>query len=282
MDVPAVVLAVVLAEAAVGGLALLWLGPTWGAVRHGYELLLGTTLALMSWGALAALQVPLETVALRRPELAAAAEQLDTALLATTVLAGLAVVALAARAAPVGRWLGIAAVAAGLWSFVPFAILRAERLGAASTGEIAIGVVELLAGALLLGAVWDGMVLGHWYLVERRLSNRYMIWIAWVNVAAVVAGLVSVGLSARNPVPCAGLTGGELQTCALTFSPVLTIGSMTIVLGVGVLALIAIIAGFNVKLAREGGRSIQASTGMFYLAVILAPAAEFAAKVRFF
>jgi hypothetical protein len=46
--------------------------------------------------------------------------------------------------------------------------------------------------------------------------------------------------------------------------------------------LIALIAGFNVKLAREGGRSIQASTGMFYLAVILAPAVEFAAKVRFF
>ncbi len=72
------------------------------------------------------------------------------------------------------------------------------------------------------------------------------------------------------------------RRCALTFSPILTIGSMTIIMGVGVLALIAIIAGFNVKLAREGGRSIQASTGMFYLAVILAPAAEFAAKVRFF
>ncbi|MBW3621659.1 MAG: hypothetical protein KY461_15555, partial [Actinobacteria bacterium] len=136
--------------------------------------------------------------------------------------------------------------------------------------------------AFLLGAIWDGMVLGHWYLVERRLSNRYMVWIAWANAAAVLAGYVSVALSARHPVPCAGLTGGELEACALTFSPILTIGSMTIIMGAGVLALIAIIAGFNIKLAREGGRSIQASTGMFYLAVILAPAAEFAAKVRFF
>jgi TRAP-type C4-dicarboxylate transport system permease large subunit len=50
----------------------------------------------------------------------------------------------------------------------------------------------------------------------------------------------------------------------------------------GVLSLLALIAGFNVRLAREGGRSIQAATGMFYLAVILAPAVEFAAKVRFF
>ena len=66
------------------------------------------------------------------------------------------------------------------------------------------------------------------------------------------------------------------------FSPLLSVGNMTLTLGIGTLALVALIAGFNVKLANEGGRSIQASTGMFYLAVILAPAAEFAAKVRFF
>jgi hypothetical protein len=282
VDVPAVVLAIVLAETAVGGLAFLWLAPTWGAVRHGYEILLGTTLALMAWGAHAALRVPLETLAERSPELAGATGQLRTALLLTTILAAVAVVALLVKVPLVGRWTGIAAVLVGLYAFLPFASLRAERLGGSGGGEVAFGVLELLAGAVLLGAIWDGMVLGHWYLVERRLSNRYMVWIAWVNVAAVVAGLVSVGLSARQPVPCAGLTGAELEGCALTFSPILTIGSMTLIMGVGVLALIAIISGFNVKLAREGGRSIQASTGMFYLAVILAPAAEFAAKVRFF
>jgi hypothetical protein len=133
-----------------------------------------------------------------------------------------------------------------------------------------------------MGAIWVGMILGHWYLVERRLSNRYMVWMAWVNVGAVVAGLGSVLLSARNSVPCAGLTGAAFEACARQFSPVLLIGSMTIILGLGVLSLVALISGFNVKLAREGGRSIQASTGMFYLAVILAPAVEFAAKVRYF
>ncbi|MFO7961378.1 MAG: hypothetical protein R6U94_10570 [Nitriliruptoraceae bacterium] len=104
-----------------------------------------------------------------------------------------------------------------------------------------------------------------------------------MNVAAIVAGLGSVLLSGRNPAPCEGLpAGGEYEQCSMMFSPILSIGSMTIILGLGVLALLALIAGFNVKLAREGGRSIQASTGMFYLAVILAPAVEFAAKVRFF
>jgi hypothetical protein len=142
--------------------------------------------------------------------------------------------------------------------------------------------VELTLGSVLMGGIWVGMILGHWYLVERRLSNRYMVWMAWANVGAVLAGAASVLLSWRNPAPCEGLTGAEFERCAMTFAPVLRIGAMTVVLGLGVLALIALIAGFNVKLAREGGRSIQASTGMFYLAVVLAPAVEFAAKVRFF
>ena len=143
-------------------------------------------------------------------------------------------------------------------------------------------VLGLVLGAVLMGAIWVGMILGHWYLVERRLSNRYMVWMSWVNVGAVVAGLGSVLLSLRNPVPCEGLAGAAFEACIRQFSPVLRIGDMTVILGIGVLALVALIAAFNVRLAREGGRSIQASTGLFYLAVILVPAVEFAAKVRFF
>jgi hypothetical protein len=174
-------------------------------------------------------------------------------------------VALVVKAPPLARVLGLVSTVVGAAAFVPLAALRGGGT------ELALGLTELVLGAFLLGAIWDGMVLGHWYLVERRLSNRYMVWIARVNVAAVVAGLGAVLLSLRNPIPA-----------SMSFSPILSIGQMTVVLGVGVLALIALIAYFNVKLANEGGRSIQASTGMFYLAVILAPAAEFAAKVRFF
>ena len=269
MDVPAVVLAIVLAETAVGGLVFLWLGPTWGAVRHGYEILTGSTLALMAWGAWAALRAPLAAVSDGAgADVVSAADWLSRGLLATTVVAALAVVVLAVRVAPlVARVLGVIATAVGAASLVPLALLR----DATGDGGVGLGLLELVLGAFLLGAIWDGMVLGHWYLVERRLSNRYMVWIAWVNVAAVVAGLGAVLLSLRNPAP-----GGA------SFSPILSIGSMTVVMGIGVIALVGLIAGFNVKLAREGGRSIQASTGMFYLAVILAPAAEFAAKVRFF
>lgn len=279
MDAPATVLALVLAETAVGGLALLWFAPTWGKVRHGYEILLSSTLALMAWGAWGALRTPLSVI---QDAGAAGADEsvwISRGLAATAILAGLAAVALLAKLPPLaGRILGIAATVTGVGSFVPIALFRAARDG----GSAGLGLAELLLGAFLLGAIWDGMVLGHWYLVERRLSNRYMVWMAWANVAAVVAGLGAVALSAANPVPCLGLTGPALDTCAFSFSPLLAVGSMTLMIGFGVVAVIAVIAFFNVKLAREGGRSIQASTGMFYLAVILAPAAEFAAKVRFF
>jgi hypothetical protein len=281
VDAPAAVLALVLAMTAVGGSVLLWFAPTWGNVRHGYEALTGATLALIAWGAWGALRGPLRTLeGGDAADQAVMAGRASTLLLVLAIATAVAAVALLVRVPPIlSRLLGGVATLSGLAAFVPLAWIRADRGG---PGGVAQGTAELLLGSLLMGAIWVGMILGHWYLVERRLSNRYMVWMAWVNVAAVVAGLGSVLLSARNSVPCAELTGAAFEACARQFSPVLLIGSMTIILGLGVLSLVALISGFNVKLAREGGRSIQASTGMFYLAVILAPAVEFAAKVRFF
>jgi hypothetical protein len=280
MDSPAAILALILTQTAVGGLVFTWFAPTWGHVRHGYEMLVTATLALMSWGAWAALDLPLATVAETSVRAADLATWTGRGVGATTILAGLAVLALAVRLTPlVGRVLGVAATLVGVVTLVPFAGLRTLAPG---SGSWALGVAEVALGAVLLGAIWVGMVLGHWYLVERRLSNAYMVWIARVNVAAVVAGFASVGLSALNDPPCVGLEGASLATCASTISPLLSVNNMTLLIGFGIMSLIAVIAGFNLRLANEGGRSIQASTGMFYLAVILAPAAEFAAKLRFF
>ncbi|GGI08853.1 hypothetical protein [Egicoccus halophilus] len=278
MEAPAAILALVLAMTAVGGSALVWFFPTWGAVRHGYEVLSAALVALLAWGAWGSLRAPVRT--LESTASASDGQLALTLLLVLAIASGLAALLLVVPApAVLARLVGGAGTLAGLASFVPLAAIRAARDGA---GGLPQGVAELLLGSLLLGGIWAGMVLGHWYLVERRLTNRYMVVMAWTNIAAVVAGLVSVLLSGRNPAPCEDLTGAAFQACAQTFSPILRIGSMTLTLGIGVLALIALIAGFNLKLAREGGRSIQASTGMYYLAVILAPAAEFAAKVRFF
>ncbi len=278
MITPAAILGLVLAMTATGGSVLLWLAPTWGKVRHGYEILTASTIALLAWGAWGSMRNPVRS--LEGTDQAATGEVALALLLGLAVVTALAVVGLVAKLPPVvARVLGVLATVAGLASFVPIALIRDAQGGA---GGLVQGLLELVLGATLLGAIWVGMILGHWYLVERRLTNRYMVWIAWVNVAAIGAGLGSVLLSARNPVPCGDLSGAAFEQCILTFAPILRIGSMTIILGLGVLALVALISGFNVKLAREGGRSIQASTGMFYLAVILAPAVEFAAKVRYF
>ena len=275
---PAAVFALVLAMTAVGASLLTWTRPTFGLVRSGYELLVGTIVALLGWASMAAFANPIARVLEADPTSPVGATR--PLLLAFTGLTAAAVVLRGLRLAPVvPRVLGLAGTAMGLAAMWPLAVLRADAGGA---GGIAQGVVELLLGATLLGAIWFGMILGHWYLVERRLSNAPMVTIAWVNVAAVVAGLASVLLSWRSPAPCADLDAAVYAQCATLFAPILRIGSMTIVLGLGVLSLVALIAGFNVKLAREGGRSIQASTGMFYLAVVLAPAVEFAAKVRYF
>ncbi len=275
---PAAVFALVLAMSAVGASVLTWTRPTFGLVRSGYEMLVGSIVVLLGWGAAAAFATPVGRVLEVDPTSGVSAVR--PLLYAFAGLNALAVVLRALRFTPVvPRVLGLAATAVGFAAMWPLAVLRAEAGGA---GGIAQGVVELLLGTALLGAILFGMLLGHWYLVERRLTNRPMVTIAWINAAVIAAGLGSVLLSSRNPAPCSGLDGAAFQQCSLLFAPILRIGSMTIVLGLGVLSLLALIAGFNIKLAREGGRSIQASTGMYYLAVILAPAVEFAAKVRFF
>lgn len=276
MDLPAAVLGLVLFELAVGGLAIGWAAPTWGRVRPGFYSLLTVTLGLSALGAWAAMQGPLSQLA---------ADGLGAATWASrglAVTAGVALVSgllVVARAAPVGRLAGIASVVTGLMTFLPLAEVRASGT---PSGDLGVGLVELVLGAFFLGAVWDGLLLGHWYLVERRLSNQPMVWMAWVNVAAVAAGLAAVLLSALDPAPCAGLSGADLVRCSITYSPLLSVGGVTIVMGAGLVVIVGLLAAFNVRLAREGGRSIQAATGMFYLAVIFAPAAEFAAKIRFF
>jgi len=278
MATPAAVMALVLAMTAVGASALLWTTPTFGRVRAGFELLVGSTVVLLALGARATLSTPVATALEASPD---SAVGLTRPLLLLFVGLGTAAVVLRALrvVAVVPRLVGLLATAAGVAALVPLALVRAEGGGVGGVGQ---GVVELLLGSALLGAIWFSMLLGHWYLGERRLTNRPMVIVAWLNVAVIGAGIASVLLSWRSPAPCAGLDGAAFQRCSLLFAPILRIGSMTVVLGLGVLALLALIAGFNVKLAREGGRSIQAATGMSYLAVILAPAVEFAAKVRFF
>src|SRR5689334_12825273 len=123
---PAIVLALVLAETAVGGLAVLWLSDAWGRTRMGFFKLIGAVLAACAILAWLAARAPLT-----------GAPQASTA--ATTGVALLAVFAgatllwqilLWAGARTASRTVGIAAVPVGVAALIAIAYDPA----AASTG----------------------------------------------------------------------------------------------------------------------------------------------------
>lgn len=256
MTSPLGIMSVILLEAAAGSAVVLWAGGVHGKVRRGFFVLIGVTIALFALGGWRLAAAEFAT----RPTVAA-----DRAILAMGVFAGLAVLwqvllwvhQSAARAA------GLAAALTGVVALVLLGLTRTDRPG--------LAVLELLLGAVFLGATNYGLLLGHWYLVERKLGNEPMVRGAWWYVGGVVAGAGTAFLSSQNAAP-------EGSGLSLYFS----VPGFSVLLAGGLVAVCGLISGFVVKLAKEGGRSIQAATGMFYLAVIMAFSAEMAAKVRFF
>ena len=273
MNGPLGVMAVVLLETAVGGAVVLWAGGVYGKVRRGFFLLTGVTLAVCAWGAWA---VTRSAVADARLQLDAGSTDATVALVAGSAgqralwgLAAFAVLTVAwqllllVRDNAVARAAGLLTAAAGVVALVLFGLARAEP---------ALAIAELALGSLFLGSTMYGLLLGLWYLVERRLEKRHIERSSYFYIAGVAAAAGAVALSALNPAP---------DPSSVT-SPLLSIPGFSLLLGGGLVAVCALIAGFVWKLSAEGGRSIQAATGMFYLAVIMAFSAELAAKFRFF
>lgn len=244
------VMSVILLETAVGGAAVMWAGGVWGVVRRGFFLLVGFFLVLCAAGAWAIVGTQ--------------AGAASTALAVFTVLLVVWQLLLVTGQQRASRWVGLIAAVAGVAALPFFAGLR--------DAAIVRGIAELVLGSAFLGSAFYGLLLGHWYLVERRLSNRYMIHSARWFAAGTVGAIGAAALSAMNPIPAD----------TTQFSPFLQTENFTVLLAGGLVAICVIIAGFLIKLANEGGRSIQAATGYFYLAVIMAFSAELASKFRFF
>ncbi len=252
------VFAVILLEIALGSLAVLWVTPVWGVVKRGFFLLVASTVAVCAVLGQLAASGPLDRLT--------GAGRATAALWAFSALSVLFTAALVLKRLPVARVLGILGVPAGVWALVEIALLRADGDVPRAIG----GVAALLTGAVFLGATWDGMVLGHWYLVDRKLSPRPMEALALAFSISVGLALVSAALG----------RGGEVTAAEQNLNPLLLVSSLTLYLAIGLVAVNALLAFFVHKLVNEG--SIRAATGMLYLAVIMAFSAEFAAKARFF
>jgi hypothetical protein len=257
MEGPSATIAVVLAETAAGAVALLWLGRLWGDVRRGFFLL--TSFAALGCALLATLAASAAATLPVEP----AARLAVILLVGTSVVLALSVCALLLRLDAAGRALGVLAIPAGVASLVALARVAPSFLAA---------LAQTLAGALFLGAVTVGLLLGHWYLTDRRLSREH------IGRFAVVL-LVAVGVEA---VALAALGFGGDRAEAGEFSVILGVSGLVTWLALGMVACTALV-GFLIRASLRGqsSRAVQGATGFFYLAVITAFTAEMAAKVGF-
>lgn len=254
------VIALVLAETAAGSAAVLWLTGLWGKVKRGFFILTtGTVLACAALTALAA-------DAARTDGGDGAAGIAILLALVLSALSALALVAFALRRMAAGGVVGVVSIPVGVALLVTMA--------AAAEGGFALRLLQLAAGAAFMGAVTVGLLLGHWYLVDRGLSREHIQRLAIVLIGAVLveAAAVIAATAAGDVAPTEGV------------SLFLTVGGaafhLAIVLGmVGITALIAFLIRAALRETRP--RAVQAATGFFYLAVITAFTAELAAKVRF-
>ena len=250
---PSGVVALVLAETAVGGSAVLWLAGFWTAVKRGFFIL---TMAVALGAAL------LATVAAGSG--VDPGGQVAVALIAAlSVVLGLSLSALILRWMWLGRALGLVSLPVGVAGLVALAQLVAPTFP--------LALVQMLAGAAFMGAVTDGLLLGHWYLVDRRLPRDHIRRVAMLLLVAVALEVAAVLAAGFGEVPVAP-----------SFSPLLGVGGLTTWLALGMVGATALIAVL-IRASLRGGeaRAVQAATGFFYLAVITAFAGEMAAKVRF-
>ena len=115
------------------------------------------------------------------------------------------------------------------------------------------------------------MLLGHWYLTDRKLPRRPIdrtTTILLVSVVAAAAAVISAGFG--------GVEGSAV------INPLLTAGALAPWIALGMVAATALIAGFiRAVLRGERASAVQSATGFYYLAVVTAFTAEVAVKTRF-
>ena len=246
----------VLVETVVGALLFLLATPLWSEVKRGFfalVLITSAVLALAALGSAGAAVVPGDADGAR-------------ALIAVRVLAAgttAAAIAFVVRRPAIGRALGFVALPIGV-----VALLALARTGQAS---FAVAALQLLAGAAFLGGVLDGLLLGHWYLTDRGLTRRPILRATTLLGVGVVLEAIAIAVGGFGP-----------TASSQAFNPLLTSAGLASWIALGMVGTTALVAVFiRITLRGERASAVQAATGFYYLAVITAATAEFAAKVRF-
>lgn len=143
--------------------------------------------------------------------------------------------------------------------------LSAELVGG---WPVYLAGLDLVAGAVLMGAVSNGMLLGHWYLNQPGLKP-------WALARLTRLGLVAVGLSGAIGLVAAGrLAGAETQGAVLGipgFGD--SFGLAFFFVWIALLAFTGIVIWLAHRCVAI--RSIQSATGLYYVALLTAGVSEF-------
>lgn len=131
-----------------------------------------------------------------------------------------------------------------------------------------LAALDLVAGALLMGAVSNGMLLGHWYLNQPGLKP-------WALARLTRLGLVAVGLSGAIGLVAAGRLAGAGTEGAVLGIPGFgdSFGLVFFFVWVALLAFTGVVVWLAHRCVAI--RSIQSATGLYYVALLTAGVSEF-------
>lgn len=243
------VVALVLLEWTTGWLAVAAWTQSWAVIRRGHFRI--TAWATLILGALAA-------VAYRSVEVGGVQSRV---VLGFVVATALYVAVQYSRTDVPGTVMGAVAGTGG-------ALVLTLSAGLIAAWPQPLAVLQLMAGAALLGAVSNGMMLGHWYLNQPGLKT-------WALARLTLLCLVATGASGVVGVLGAGRLSGASTAGAAFGLP-----------GAGdsfgrafflVWAVLLAFTGVVVWAARRcvAIRSIQSATGLYYVAILTAGVSEF-------
>ena len=260
-----IVLAVVLAELAVGGSFVMWVIDRSGKAPSGFLKLV----AFVDVGAIAAALALVPTFP--RGELAERAgieagplNAFGQALIVVTVLMiiQLVTVFLPVRGLRLGA--GVVTCLVGAAALGVVALAR-PLLGLSQLPYDPLAIAALPLGAIALGGTDAAMLLGHWYLVTPKLSPGPLRRASLIVVFGVVLQVALVAIVALR-----GDLTGTWET-ALSVALALRVGVGLLMTGV-----VALAAWWT------AGMNTQSSTGLLYVALGCAFAGEVSARVIFF
>ena len=159
--------------------------------------------------------------------------------------------------------LDLVAAAIGFIGLIAAAI---DATNGASFATLTVALLRTLIGAAFIGAISDGMLLGHWYLVQpglpRKLLNEMVTALMWlwpleVGALLLPTGMISVWLGTVDD-GWGGLLGWMWGMCAIS----------TIIL----------VLVTRAALKERYYSAVMAATGLLYLAILTAFGTDIVAR----